>query len=141
VQLLLPIGLGLAAACFAADPNKFIVNGRAVELTDEQLAQLRRSWGINLRLQTVLPRQEAQWVLDFIALLEGGPPEPCAKLELVSTEQLKGKQDLVEGKVIRAGRFDELWSISACGRAKRYRVLNRQGTRELQVYEVRNPAF
>jgi hypothetical protein len=130
--------------CFAADlrsPNTFTVNGRAVELTDEQLSQLRRSWGRDLKLQTVLPLQEAQWVLDFIALLEGGPPEPCNKLELHSTLPLKGKEDVVDGKRIRAGRFDELWSITACGKAKRYRVLNRQGTPELMVYEVRNPAF
>ena len=131
-------------AAFAADlrsPNTFSINGRLVELTNEQLVQLRRSWAGNLRLQTVLAREEAQWVLDFIAILEGGPPGSCAKLELVSTKQLQGKEDLVEGQLIRAGRFDELWSITSCGRAKRYRVLNRQGTPDLHVYEVRNPKF
>ena len=142
---LLPIGVGLMEVCFAADlrsPNTFTVNGRAIELTDEQISQLRRSWPRDLKLETVLPLQEAQWVLDFIAVMESGPPEPCGKLELVSTQPLlKGKEDLVDGQRIRAGRFDELWSIIACGKAKRYRVLNRQGTPDLMVYEVRDPAF
>jgi len=133
--------MGAAFAAEPSSPNSFTINGRVINLTNDELSQLRKSWGGNLSLQTVLPLQEAQWVLDFIAIMEGGPPEPCTQLELVSTKPLKGKQDRVDGKVIRAGRFDELWSITSCGKGKRYRVLNRQGTPDLHVYEVRNPKF
>ena len=133
--------MGAAFAAELRSPHTFTINGRVINLTHDELSQLRKSWDANLSLQTVLPLQEAQWVLDFIAIMEGGPPEPCTKLALVSTKPLKGKQDRVDGKVIRAGRFDELWSITSCGKAKRYRVLNRQGTQDVQVYEVRNPKF
>ena len=131
------------APCLAAAPNSntFVINGREVKLSNEDLLKVRQSWGGKLNLQTVLPLDQAQWALDFIAIMEGNPPLPCAKLELVSTTQLKGKTDKVEGKVMRPGRFDELWSITSCGRVKRYRVLNPQGTRDLQVYEVTNPKF
>jgi hypothetical protein len=140
---MLPVGVAFIAPCLAAAPtsNTFNVNGRVVKLTDDELAQVRKSWGGKLSLQTVLPLDQAQWALDFVAIMEANPPMPCTKLALVSTTQLKGKQDRVDGKVIRAGRFDELWSITSCGRVKRYRVLNPRGTRELQVYEVTNPKF
>ena len=131
------------APCLAAAPNSntFVINGREVKLSNEDLMKVRQSWGGKLNLQTVMPLDQAQWALDFIAIMEGNPPLPCAKLELISTTQLKGKTDKVEGKVMRPGRFDELWSITSCGRVKRYRVLNPQGTPDLQVYEVTNPKF
>ena len=135
--------MALAAPCLAAAPawNTFTVNGRVVQLTDDDLAQVRKSWGGKVSLQTVLPLREAQWVLDFVGIMEANPPIPCTKLELISTTQLKGKTDTVDGKVIRAGRFDELWSVTSCGRVKRYRVVNPRGTPDLQVYEVTNPKF
>jgi len=137
------LGVALTAPCLAAAPawNTFTVNGRVVQLTDDELAQVRKSWGGKVSLQTVLPLREAQWVLDFVGIMEANPPIPCTKLELISTTQLKGKQDRVDGKVIRGGRFDELWSVTSCGRVKRYRVVNPQGTPDLQVYEVTNPKF
>lgn len=140
---MLPVGAALMASCLAAAPtsNTFTINGRVITLNDEDLLKVRQSWGGKLGLQTVLPLDQAQWALDFIAIMEANPPIPCTKLELISTTQLKGKTDRVDGKVIRAGRFDELWSITSCGRVKRYRVLNPQGTRDLQVYEVTNPKF
>ena len=135
--------MALMAPCLAAAPNSntFSINGRVVQLTDDELAQVRKSWGGKVSLQTVLPLREAQWVLDFVGIMEGNPPMPCTKLELISTTQLKGKTDTVDGKVIRAGRFDELWSVTSCGRVKRYRVVNPRGTPDLQVYEVTNPKF
>ena len=151
--------MALMTPCLAAAPNSntFVINGREVKLSNEDLMKVRQSWGGKLNLQTVLPLDQAQWALDFIAIMEGNPPLPCAKLELISTaeraarfrprlevistSQLKGKTDRVDGKVVRAGRFDELWSITSCGRVKRYRVVNPQGTQDLQVYEVTNPKF
>jgi len=131
------------APCLAAAPNAntFVINGREIKLSNEDLMKVRQSWGGKLNLQTVLPLDQAQWALDFIAIMEGNPPLPCTKLQLISTTQLKGKTDKVEGKVMRPGDFDELWSINSCARVKRYRVLNPQGTHDLQVYEVTNPKF
>ena len=135
--------MAFIAPCFAAAPNSntFSINGREIKLSDEDLLKVRQSWGGKLSLQTVLPLDQAQWALDFIAIMEANPPIPCTKLEVISTTQLKGKTDRVDGKVVRAGRFDELWSITSCGRVKRYRVVNPQGTKDLQVYEVTNPKF
>jgi len=143
VKWLFPVGVAFMAPCLAAAPtsNTFTINGRVITLSDEDLMKVRQSWGGKLSLQTVLPVHEAQWVLDFVAIMEANPPIPCTKLELISTTQLKGKTDRVDGKVIRAGRFDELWSITSCGRVKRYRVVNPRGTQDLQVYEVVNPKF
>ncbi len=140
---MLPVGVAFMAPCLAAapTPNTFTINGRVMKLSDEDLMKVRQSWGGKLSLQTVLPLDQAQWVLDFVAIMEANPPIPCTKLEVISTTPLKGKQDRVDGKVVRAGRFDELWSITSCGRVKRYRVLNPQGTPDLQVYEVTNPKF
>src|SRR3954465_14052731 len=68
---LLPAGMALMAPCLAAAPNSntFSINGREIKLSDEDLLKVRQSWGGKLSLQTVLPVHEAQWVLDFVAIM------------------------------------------------------------------------
>ena len=123
-------------------PNVFTVNGRRFELTEDLLLSFRKSWIPPFELRTVLQEADARWTLDFISILEAAATRPpCKSLVLQSTLRLVGKEDVVGGRSIRAGRFDELWSITACGVSKRYRVLEEEGTNELLVYQVRNAAF
>jgi hypothetical protein len=123
-------------------PNVFTVNGRRFELTEELLINFRKSWVSPFELRTVLKEADARWTLDFISIIEAAATRPpCKSLTMQSVLPLVDKEDVAEGRVIRAGRFDELWSITACGVAKRYRVLEEEGDTELLVYQVRNAAF
>src|SRR5207237_2965918 len=54
LQLLAYSAVGLMGAAFAADPpspNNFTINGRVINLTNDELSQFRRSWRENMSLQ------------------------------------------------------------------------------------------
>lgn len=146
----LPIFAFALSGCATQQPgraeNVFKFDGKKFVLTNDQLSQFRKSWsngepGKSGPFGTRLGADDQRWTLDFISIIEGSRKEPCNRLRLLSIDYLKDKTDIVEGRTLRSGLFDELWSIEACSTPKRYRVLNPQGESSLSVYEVTNAAF
>jgi hypothetical protein len=136
------VALGAVSCVNLQNANRFTINGRNIELTDGLLLEFRKSWAPGTSIVTVLPKKDAQWTMDFIAITEGAARKPsCKSLSFEGKVTLEDKVDSFDGRALRTGRFDELWRISACGQFKRYRVVNPQGTSELVVYEPQNPNF
>jgi hypothetical protein len=130
--------LGLLSSCAsfsARDPHVFVINGRTIQVTDGLLKELRGHWvtGEAGPFRTVLPLDDAQWVSDFISISELVDKRHCKTLKLLATERREAHDDIVEGKTVRSGAFDEMWSIDACGETHRYRVFNPKGSTWLQV--------
>lgn len=140
--LLLFCTLASCAATRTRDPNVFALNGREVRLTDNLLHDYRRSWPTGTEVKSSLSQSDAQWTLDYIAIAESINRKPaCRNLQLTGKVSVQGKEDTIEGKVIKSGTFDEIWLVSSCGLPKRYRIVNPKGTAEFVVYELLNTAF
>jgi hypothetical protein len=117
--------------------NRFVIGGRPIELTDALLAQYRQSWAPGTTVTTVLSRADAQWAMDFIAIIEGAQRKPgCKSLGFSGKDTWTDRTHVLEGRSIRSGIFDEIWRVTACGQPRQYRVVNPSGSSELVVYEL-----
>lgn len=137
LTLLLSIGVAHAEQPLRAD-NVFFINGRNIEAGPELLKELRSFWSDSGGpFKTSLSLADVQWVHDYISITQGIRKPPCKRLKLLNIERRENKEDIVQGRVIRSGLFDEQWTIDACGENYVYRVFNQEGSSELAVYAMR----
>jgi hypothetical protein len=124
--------------------STFLVNGRPVTYTTEQMAQLRGFWSEPapyVSLRTGLTESEARWSADFIAIQERSrsPGKPCQRLELLSISPSPPDVLDVLGRRHPAGKLkpDELWTLNACGSKRSYRVFQPANSLALSIFEAR----
>jgi len=118
--------------------HTFFVNGVNYNLSSDLLNEIRLSWkGSANRPKTVLASEDANWVLDFIAVDQFTRAKKCT--DLVFLNVAPGKKngvDFVKGKAIYAGKLDEQWILIACGKRTGYRVFEYANGEKLGVYEI-----
>ena len=116
--------------------RQFIVNGREVEVTESLLAEFRSAWMRPIEIVTRLPKSDAQWTMDYIAIASYLNHTKCRSLIHRGIRQLQGLTHSFEGRSIRGGHVDEAWTIQTCGKDVYYRVVVPEGEYVLIVYEV-----
>ena len=136
----------LLTACAAGggSDNTFLIDGRPVTYTDEQMAQVRGVWSEPtpyVSLKSGLTDSEAKWSADFIAIQERSRSSGklCTRLELLSISPSPPNVVDVLGRHHPAGRLkpDELWTLNACGTKRAYRVFQPENSLALAIFEAR----
>ncbi len=137
VRLLVIALLPLTSACSTAEretsQGAFIINDtRRSHVPPKRSETLRSAWKPlknELFLSSKVTVIDRQWALDFIANLESEGPSPCRILELTDVQQLSTdpfRVKTTEGKSVAfqpSGHLEQ-WTVDACGKFRRWRLLN-----------------
>jgi hypothetical protein len=128
-------------ASSASKENEFYIGGRKVVLPASEMDRLRGAWSTSVPyagFNTALTSSEAQWAADFIALVEvlRDRASPCRRLALESIAPSAPDVADPNGRHIPASRFDETWTVTACGVKRAFRAYHPQYSLALAMEEV-----
>lgn len=127
------------AGC-ATNSNVFNINGKNLRLSDSRLIELRERWKgkeNKIVVSSLLSKNDIQWSLDYISLIEDIYSKGCESLQVKKTRKFdEGADSDLTGNNVNPGLFDYIWEVQVCDIQRNYRLVNRKDHPSFLLYPL-----
>ncbi len=140
VFLLFLVGCATDKNSLSKNENVFNLNGKNISVSDKWLIELRGKWkgnSFSIITSSQLTKDDVQWSLDYISLIESINSKDCNSLTIIQTRKFDANNDIdLSGANIEPGLFDYIWEVGVCDLQRDYRLVNQKGDASFTLYPL-----